>query len=128
MIELRNSSGQLDFALVTPEIIAALDEPRAQALMALMQASDITAAAVERRNAAVGRVGNAIANEEIKMQAHADASSPIPFTTAKIEEALGRPLNASEMQEARANHTVRVRGLLEQQARQAAVAAFNNSH
>jgi hypothetical protein len=125
MIELRNSlTNALDFSGVTPEIIQALDEPRQLALLALMEASRANDAAVERKNLAVKCVFDAIADEEVKRQIHEDASSPIPFSVAKLEEALGRPLSAGELAAAREQHAIRVRGLLEQRAHAAAVAAY----
>ena len=124
MVELRSSTGALNFALVTPEIISSLGEKEQQALLNLMKANEVKEAAVARKNAAVKRAFDAIADEAVKHQAHADASSPIPFSTADAEKAIGRPLNAAETREARQKHGARVRALLEQQARRAAVAAY----
>lgn len=128
MIELRNSTGALDFSRVTPEAIAEMDEPCQIALRDLMVAADKKEAAVARRAVATRRVNDAVVSEENARLAHEDASSPIPFSVAALEETLGRPLNASEMRQARDQHAARVRGLLEQRARQAVVEAYNKSH
>lgn len=129
-VELRSSTGALDFALVTPEIISSLDEPRQQALLVLMEANRAKDAAVARKNIAVKREYDAIADESVKRQIHEDASSPIQFApiVAKLEEQKGGPLTASEMQAARDQHALRVRALREADAREAAINAFNSSH
>lgn len=128
MIEFRNSSGALDFARITPEIISALDEPRQQSLLALMKAAETKDAAVARKNAATKRVYDAIADEEVKRVAHEDASSPIPFVAPKIENFGTKAQFDAAMHEARTNHALRVRALREADARKAAIDAYNSSH
>ena len=128
MLELRNSSGQLDFSNVSPDIVATLDEPQRLALISLMDAVAANSIARDRKNAAVKRLYDAEQDEIVKQQAHLDASSPIPFTVKAMEDQLGRPLNAGEMKAAREQHAIHVRGLLEQRARIAAVEAYNSSH
>ena len=125
---VRNSTGNLDFASVTPEIIAELDEPSQKALLALMQAVDVKNSAVNRRAAANRRFNSAVDDEDRKRVLHEDASSPIPFSVAALEQSLGRALNQSEMAAAREQHAIRVRGLLERRAREAAIEAYNKSH
>jgi hypothetical protein len=124
-MELRDSTGQLDFSRVTDEVISALDPTRQKALLDLMKCAEVKEAAVLRRNTATRRLHDAIADEQVKQQVHLDASSPIPFSTAEIEASLGRPLTASEMQQAREQHALRVRGHLEDAARQRARDTYN---
>lgn len=128
-IELRNSTGALDFSRITPQIIEALDEPQQRALLALMHATEAKEAATVRRNAATRRVNDAIADEDVKRAAHEDASSPLPFApvSAKLEAELGRDLRPHEVLELREKHAARVRAIKEQAARQAVVAAYNKS-
>jgi hypothetical protein len=129
MFELRNSTGALDFSRVTPEIIQSLDTPRQEALLALMKATEAKEAAIARKNAATKRVFEAVENEDLKRQAHEDASSPVPFApiVAKLEADLSRDLHPHELAEARSMHANRVRAIRESEARQRAVAAFNSN-
>jgi len=128
-IELRNSTGALDFSLVTPQIIEALDEPQQRALLALMHATEAKEAAIARKSAATRRVNDAIVNEDVKRAAHEDASNPIPFApvVAKLEADLGRKLEVHETLELRSRHNARIRAIKEQAARQAVVAAYNSN-
>jgi hypothetical protein len=129
-VELRSSTGALSFDLVTPEVVASLSEPRQKALLALLEAHKIKDAAIARKNAAQARVYHAIHDEDVKRQAHEDASSPIPFKpiVKKLEEQFGRPLNASEMVAAREQHAIRVREHREAAALADVIKAFNSSH
>jgi hypothetical protein len=129
-VELRSSTGALDFSLVTPEVVASLGEPRQKALLALLEVHKITDVAVARKNAAQARVYHAIADEDVKRQAHEDASSPIPFAPIvnKLEEQKGGPLTVGEMNEAREQHAVRVRQHREGEARAVAISSYNATH
>lgn len=126
-LELHDSTGALNFESVTDEVIGALDPTSQRALLGLMDAAERKEVAVVRRNAATKRLLDAIASELVTQQVHLDASSPIPFSISKIEADLGRTLTASELQQARADHALRVRGHLEDEARARARAAYTAS-
>jgi hypothetical protein len=123
-IEFLDQYGNIDVARITPEQISELDEPRQRSLLVLIDAVDAKKTAGQRVAVARLRLHSAIADEAAKAQAHEDASMVIPFSVAKIEADLGRPLSKAEMAEARRAHGVRCRELLASRARQAATAAY----
>jgi hypothetical protein len=129
-MEIRNSTGQLDFSRITPELIAELDEPRQNALLALMKANESKEAAIARRNAATKRLADAITDEAIKREIAEDASSPVPLAPMirEFENKQGRPATPSELLALKERQQITVRGLREAEARRAVVAAYNASH
>ena len=123
-IEWLDQYGNISVDKIDPAALDALDAPRSVALLSLIDASAAKTIAGERVAATRKRMLDAVANEAIALQAHEDASMVIPFTTAKIEAQLGRPLSAGEMQEARRAHGVRCREVLASRERLAASAAY----
>jgi hypothetical protein len=128
MIELHNSSGQLDFTRVSPEAISEMPEANQAALLALITAHEAHEAAIVRRNAAVKRLGLAIENEKLALAANEEAQSPIPSPVTAMEAQLQRPLTASELQHVNSQHKIRVAALKDLEARRISAAAYANQY
>jgi hypothetical protein len=123
-IEIFDQFGNIDVSRIDAETIEGMDETRRDALLILIQAVNVKAEAGDRVAAARRRLHTAMSDEETKKQIADDAAQPIQFSVAALEQSLGRPLNASEMQAAREQWSLRCRQILEQQARRQAAAAY----
>jgi hypothetical protein len=122
MIELHNQFGAIDLAKIAEQTDAIIElSPDAQsALSILIDSAKAREAADNRKLAAIKRSALATSAELAASQAFADASMPIPFSTAKAQAAKGSPLNAAEINALREQHDLRCRQYLEDKARRVA--------
>jgi hypothetical protein len=127
MIELHNQFGQIDIAKIADQTDAIIELPHdaQEALSGLIDAAKARELATERQSAATKRMAAATVAEHDAIQALADASMPIPFSTAKAEATKGGPLNAAELKSLREAHELRCREHLADLARRAASGVSN---
>jgi hypothetical protein len=127
-LALRNQFGQIDLSVIDPLAVAEISDTAQERLAALIVANDARVAARERHNAAVRAVKAAEEEQAAAIAAHREASDPFPFKAPDVANYGTKAAYDAALQEARAQHDTRVRAYRANEARKAAIAAYNSSH